>query len=152
MCYSHVTLMNHHNQLYIPYLWQYCLRMHCHPSLFIIYLLMCFLSFFLSFISVHGFLFVRCLLDESMDIKFLFIRCIYLYFYSYPIVSFRLVLVTCDVQYSRSVFDMYLTFTTPCTVQSYVNVYAIRLFLEKVYQISILFKSTSVYFPILIAL
>ena len=104
--------MNHHNQLYIPYLWQYCLRMHCHPSLFIIYLLMCFLSYFLSFISVDGFLFVRCLLDESMDIKFLFIRCIYLYFYSYPIVSFRLVLVTCDVQYSRSVFDMYLTFTT----------------------------------------
>jgi hypothetical protein len=88
--YSHVTLMNHYNQLYIPYLWQYCLRMHCHPSLFIVYLLMCFLSFFLSFISVHGFLFVRCLLDESMDIKFLFIRCIYLYFYSYPIVSFRL--------------------------------------------------------------
>ena len=71
------------------------------------------LSFFLSFISVHGFLFVRCLLDESMDIKFLFIRCIYflyLYLYSYPIVSFRL--GTCDVQYSRSVFDMYLTFTT----------------------------------------
>ena len=38
------------------------------------------------------------------------------------------------------------------TVQSYVKVYAIRLFLEKVYQISILFKSTSVYFPILIVL
>ena len=28
------------------------------------------------------------------------------------------------------------------TVQSYVKVYAIRLFLEKVYQISILFKGT----------
>ena len=70
------------------------------------------LSFFLSFISVHGFLFVRCLLDESMDIKFLFIRCIYLYFYSYPIVSFRLVLYLSLVMYSRSVFDMYLTFTT----------------------------------------
>ena len=41
---------------------------------------------------------------------------------------------------------------TITTVQSYVKVYAIRLFLEKVYQLSILFKSTSVYFPILIAL